>query len=724
MAIKWISAAWEADLKTFPNDERYYLDAEQQVYPPLSGHAYSWALVTSGDNVPGSHTAYVHGDNSTEPTYLLPLTNKITIDIYFKGDWTYDDADDHYLLYWPFDADDYLLIYYNATSDKVEVHWNVGGTDRKLETAAFDGTPDTDDWFRITAALDLTTGDTSGSALYYNGTAVDTAWDGNIGAFAKHYPQVHFGHDGASGNYADGWYAWVRITPNYVATATDVANNSATVKHQEIVWHMNGEGCGRTRCNITSYILGMDHSKGSENPQTGSQTANTLGLTLKNIHDEFTDDNHRSYMPASGSYNGTAHQAYLQTRCRIEAETWYGNTYETLFTGRVDESLFSRRYTAGGVSRVDIRAEDHISDIARYIVRNAVTYENKDLSDTTESNSLVHLIARLATQKSVTNYLANSSFENTTIANSWTVTGTGATFSKVAGGLFGSNQGDLVYGSAPCSVSQTVTFTGTKKLNVGETYTVMVWLKSAGACDDFVQLHEYNGATLNGTSQIYFKLAGGEGWRRFAISRQVATSTSDRLVVQVNLDDNVTLSLDGAMLVQNNRAVNFFVLNDNDGAAGVESADDADSDSYDTVGFDVQAVDIVHPWALVAEGDSPWAHLKEIADATVATYMGLDECGTLKFRSRLATGYTDPTSLETITQMAQITAHLIPETANRIIVHGVDIKTHSDDLLLWTAEAVRTFTQSGTFLYESIANGASWPATTMRPFWAKYGMVR
>ena len=38
MAVKWISEAWEADLKTraFPT-ERVYLDFRQEIYPPISG---------------------------------------------------------------------------------------------------------------------------------------------------------------------------------------------------------------------------------------------------------------------------------------------------------------------------------------------------------------------------------------------------------------------------------------------------------------------------------------------------------------------------------------------------------------------------------------------------------------------------------------------------------------------------------------------------------------
>ena len=95
--------------------------------------------------------------------------------------------------------------------------------------------------------------------------------------------------------------------------------------------------------------------------------------------------------------------------------------------------------------------------------------------------------------------------------------------------------------------------------------------------------------------------------------------------------------------------INCFILNNNDGAAGVESADDADSDSYDTIGFDVDAVNVEHPWALVPQDTPIWDHLKDLGDACGNMYLGLDECGTLKLRAKLKTGYSDPSSLETIT---------------------------------------------------------------------------
>ena len=60
MAVKWISEAWEADLKTraFPT-ERIYIDFRQQIYPPISGRVGRGSVVEGilvGETVAGAVT--------------------------------------------------------------------------------------------------------------------------------------------------------------------------------------------------------------------------------------------------------------------------------------------------------------------------------------------------------------------------------------------------------------------------------------------------------------------------------------------------------------------------------------------------------------------------------------------------------------------------------------------------------------------------------------------
>jgi hypothetical protein len=365
-----------------------------------------------------------------------------------------------------------------------------------------------------------------------------------------------------------------------------------------------------------------------------------------------------------------------------------------------------------------------VADIATKTEENSTSWEDKKLSDATEANSLVHLIARRATQIKVKNYLANSSFENATIANSWIVAGgTAPTFTKQAGGLFGSSQGDLVYDDATCTVTQQINFDGTKRLNVGESYTFSIWVKSASAVSNassLLKLAEHDSGGENDNTTAQYTVTAGAGWHLAEVTHEITDGDSDELRCIIQLADNVTLSVDGAMLVQNDRAYKWFVLNDNDGAAGVEDADDADYDAYDQCGFDVDAVDVTHPWAVVDEGAPVWGYLKEIANASVCYYMGCDSAGTFKFRSRLKTGYADPASIETITDdFFNLTVYLSPVIANKILIGGIKIIKDGNSKYLWDA---RQTTLWETNLFGIVlADGDTWPdPAEYGEFWAKY----
>jgi hypothetical protein len=382
-----------------------------------------------------------------------------------------------------------------------------------------------------------------------------------------------------------------------------------------------------------------------------------------------------------------------------------------------------------GLSIVEISADDGVGDIAREMKRRSRAFASKKLSDATEADSLIHLIARLATSKDVYNYLANSSFENATIANSWAVSGgTAPTFTKAAGGLFGSNEGQLDYDDATCIVTQTVTCVGTKKLNKGETYNFSIWCKSAGAVNNaasLIKLAERDSGGSNDDTDTLVVLAGGEGWKRFEVAHTITDATSDRLRVTISLANNVVLSVDGALLVQGDRAPAWWVLNNNDGASAVESADDADYDSYDTVGFDVDAVNVTHPYVFIPATTSVWDHLKELADACGPMYLGMDGCGTLKLRCKLATGYADPSSLETVTAVSSVDSVLELAKANKIIGHGVKIDVYTAIQVMWMLEAVPAFVTGGGKPRVSVANAAYFPdPTTYGDFWAKYGEVK
>lgn len=662
-------------------------------------------------------TPYVNGSRSAaRPVYVCPMpdSGKFTIRLVVEPWFVYLTTNYMIICGWDVDATHRFIIYYNRDNDTMSIYWVDGGTGRFLVSQQFDD--DINQLLIIDVAIDLTGGQT-GSQLWINRVSRDTDWEGAPDAKSSGFALFSMGHGG--GAYpADSLFNQTILIPDHVATDADVQNDYKSVKKEMIVWNFNGEGVGRTRTNITRHVLKKRYSK------TPTFKANRLSLDLKSVNGEFADDQYDAFDPDNDVFNGESTQKYMQHSCPVIAETWYGHDHEPYFIGRVDTKLFARRSGAGLASMISITAEDAIAEIALKQKRKARSWEDKKLSDSTEADSLLHLIARLATQKEIYNFLANSSFENATISDSWTVAGAGATFSKVAGGLFGSNQGDLVYGAAACTVIQTVTFTGTKKLNVGETWTFYLWLKSASACGDNITLEERDSVGLNDSSDTAFAFDGGEGWKLFSVSHTIAYSDSDRLRVEINLNDaGVTLSLDGAMLVQNDRAYNWFVLNNNDGDGGVEAteaADDADYAAYDTVGFDVDFVNIVHPWAVIDQDESVWKPLKELAIASIQTYIGLDPCGTLKFRAMLATGYADPSSLETIgdNDFRNINTRL--SKINKIEIFGNHITKDTDISQAWDAHSVGLF-GDGQLVYINLANGDTWPDPAIYgEYWAKY----
>lgn len=727
MAIKWASANWKTDLKTrVYQTERIYLDFRQEIYPPYNSDL-EYTLITSGANQPGGFN--VTGGTSD---YILELTDPITVRARVYPNFAYDVATDQPIWGWYIDGNNYLTLYYEASNDRYEVEWKNGGTRRILNGPTY-----TDNshqaWTDLDVVIDFAN---SQAALYIDRSAVDTSWNGAPDAKGSNFPIFYVLH--RSTDEGDYQLNHIRVFPSLEATATQVGNDYKAVKNEEIIWHFNGEGCGRTRCNVTRFVQSVYNEKSIEGFAAGSPGANKLRVEFISTGGELADDQYAAFDPTSDAFNGLVTQKYMQNRCRLEMESWYDHDYEVVFTGRLDEDRFSRTSFSGNLQTVTVTAEDAVSDIARKYKRSGITYENKDISSATEADSLLHLITRLATKEDIYNFLANSSFENATIGNSWILAGTSSSkaLTREAGGLFGSYEAQLVNGDAPnyAQAIQTITFTGIKKLNVGETWTFSIYLKSTDACSYGIYIYESDSVGINDSSYEIYTLSGGEGWDLWSVSHTITDSDSDRLSCYIYVNDNVTLSMDGAMLIQNDRALNWFILNDNDGAAGVESADDADFDSYDTVGFDADVVAVTHPWVLLSQGTNVWDTLQELGDAAGAMYNGMDEAGVYKFRAKLKTGYTDPSSLETITdsEIQGVGTTLEVGQANKITVHGIKIKKYTNIVTLWNAAAAGSFAKgTGEVIAETVANGEYWPDDVVESetseargeTWAKYGQV-
>jgi hypothetical protein len=714
MSIKWISAAWQSNLATYPTDQRVYVDFRQQEYPEIAGTP-TFTLITSADNQPGSHN-FTGG----YANYFLDMPSKMVFDIYCKPTFSYTGGTNQYLWTWYTDATHQLAVYFDVTSHKYTLAWEDAGTMRTQVSSAYANDATFQVWTRITISLNLTTGTTAGSALYINGASASTAWSGASDVKTRYFPILTIrAQNGTAGAYTINY---ARMFSGITATAAEVLGNFSGKLDEEIVWHYNGHAVGHTRCNVTGRTRHADIDKTIESG-AGNANANTATVVLMSTVGQFADDQYAAFAPASEIYNGTSAQKYMQKRTPIELETWYSGLYELEFVGRVDENLWTRVSTIDDVSVVTLTAYDRIDDLSKAIAQKGYAYENYSLcAPAAQTTSLIHVIARLVTQKGWSNYLGNSSFENATIANSWVVAGAGATFTKTAGGLVGSNEGDLAYGAAAASVYQTVTFLGSKKLDTGQNWNFSIYLKSATAATGTLRISGYTGAVETEFATTAYSLSGGEGWRKYEVIYAVATATCDRIRCTVTKAEAGTLAMDCGMLIQRSLAVNWFVLNSTDGVAGVITADSSMASVYDSMGFDVDDALVTHPWATIDQNDSIMLHLGNIREATAALFLGIDSCGTMKFRTSFKAGYADPASILTVTSLQEISSIIDVSQANHIIINGIRIIKDSNIVILWNAKDSNSFnTVNGSDIYESVAAGNSWPDLTVYPeYWAKY----
>lgn len=343
------------------------------------------------------------------------------------------------------------------------------------------------------------------------------------------------------------------------------------------------------------------------------------------------------------------------------------------------------------------------------------------------NQSLFHNIAHRADKNNI-QFLANNSFENATLSDSWRTFRITATKSA-AQALFSSNSAQLVYDNGLGGTQtfyQTVLFDGARKLNVGETYTWWIWLLCGSAVSDELRLYERDSGGSNGYSTTTYSLAGGEGWKLYEVSHTIADSTSDRLLVELQMDDNVTMYADGAMLVPVEEAYNYFEENTEDATAvGVNDADDAVTISWEWFGIDTGNVEYIHPWRRVEAGTSVWENCKSIGNACGPFYLGMSEANTLTLKAILETDYSDDVPIDEWTTARQnIGVNLTPNPVNKIIGKGIKITKAENDRLIWTASSTGNFADSNgdNVLSESVEDDAYWPDTDETPeYWAQYG---
>lgn len=731
MAMRFVSSAWKSALyEAHYSDDRFYIDFRRDDYLPVSGTP-TYTLVTSGDNQPGSH--YLSGGT---PLYLNELQDSLSFEIRFKPKFVYSVATDQVLLQWYESATQYFKVYYNATADKFYVEWQDGGTARSLESQQFDdGTTyeDIDQWITLSFTADLTTGDTTGAQLWINRTSQDATWSGAIDTPTISKVELRF-------NEADNYnIAYARLFPSETVVDADVQNAFEDMYAEELYFNFDGNAVGRHRCNITRHVKSYGYSASAEN-DAGSQTANRLSMTLYNLAGQFADDQYAAFDPENDIFNGLVTQKYLRQRCGVFMESWYSNDFEPLFIGYLDDSGFPRNTRADEYSEVSIKAEDYIGQIARKFKDRPVYYENKNLCDTAdETNSLLHLVSRLATRRTFYNYCRNSNFEDldgfgepnlwrdfdVTLTRDSTYTFCDSTYS-----------GKIVF-SADGWVYQTAHFYDTNKEysvfgkepyfypDADTTWTASVWVRSDAAFTGTLRL-AHAAARGSGGTTAAISLTGDEGWTQYIVSNTFDTD-SEYILLGIEADSG-TLYINGPTIRFGSTMYNGYVVNTNSPDPG--DYIDTDGIAYediDYVGIDGEDMDVLHPWVLIKEQSSLWEEVKSIGDASVARYLGMDKAGTLRFRSSISG--TDPSTLETVDAPMSLATTLESEKANRIIVHGVKIEKSSYPQILWIWTASRandSDSDEGDILAVSIGgiSPTYYPATgSGEELWAKYGDI-
>lgn len=674
--------------------------------------------------VPGSHylsSGYIET--------LCPMTQKFTLQIGFISRFAFNIGAIQYLWSWRVSATQYFRVLYDNTADKFYVQWIDGGTQRTLASAQYDNGAsyrNIGQKIVLTTAIDLSTGTTAGSALWMDKTQDDTAWSGNIDAKVTEFNKAQIRAYNGTAYPFDILYA--RLFPNLVATNAQVQNDFKDVANEEIFWSLDGHGTGRTRCNISPFLVAYDVYKGVTSKVSASHGTNLLNFMLKNLQGEFSDDQYASFSPTSYQYNGTAAQSYLTRRTGVMLESWYSGDFEHVYVGRLTEAGLQRASYNHATGYVSGSAEDGVGDIDRTVETNGRAYDAYDICDpATESDSLFHTIAHLADRYNK-QYLANNSFENATIGDSWLVTAGGTLNKDAADGYFGTCSGELIPGAAAEQAYQTVTFTAKDKLNVGDIFTFWCYVKSTAAAtgaNNYIEIAEADSGGEHDDTTATYTLAGGEGYKLAYVTHTITEATSDRLVVYVSGAAGDTINIDACMLVRTNTPLPYFAVNSNNGASGVESADDAADISWPWFGIDANAVDIEHPWRRVEAGTTIWENLKSLANASGPKYLGMSECNTLVLKAILQTDYSDDVPIDELTGARQnINVSLDEVFANKIIGHGNKIVKGNEIRLIWCASSTGNFADSDgdNVLEEVVANGATWPSTTTYPeYWAQFG---
>jgi len=155
--------------------------------------------------------------------------------------------------------------------------------------------------------------------------------------------------------------------------------------------------------------------------------------------------------------------------------------------------------------------------------------------------------------------------------------------------------------------------------------------------------------------------------------------------------------------------------------SGTFDADTASCASYDTVGFDADTVDIVHPWALVPHDEPVLGHVFDVGVATCSRRMNLDSDGTFVFRSPFKTGYADPDPILTVTAAVDMVSVIEERQGNKLVIHGVDYVKTDRAVKIWDAEGSGLPSTSTHAVYATVAFNEVFPENVKSAvFWMEW----
>jgi hypothetical protein len=730
--LKYIPHEWREDMRTnFAHSFNFYLNPRCRVIPALTSAGVTYIKNTSATNDNFRGTYRLQASGTTSLTYLYTMSQRFIIEGWFKPEFAYNVAGDQ-TIFSCGDAAEFSIIY-NATTDKFDMIQSPGTT---ISSTAFTADTQLQCWLYLRAWYD-NTAKLAGFYLWRNTDEIfcNTENVPGAGAFVPLNTISFFPTVTLESSY------WII---HELDEALPPAEYKTYKADRQVMFDFNGTTLARERIRIPRSVSDTDFrgvkyfnlSKSVENPMTGSAGANTAGLTIYNNQGQFADDQYDAFDPFQGYYNGTLYQKYLQNRVPVEIESQYvdrsiplypsdtlypSNTLypsgplgtssiEPVFIGRTTQGAFKRNSPNKFASEVTIEVEDGIAELGETKLDKAYAYDAHDICDpAAETNSLVHDIVRIVTKKEIRNFALNSSFENATIANSWTNSGMAAFYRSNTYAQFGTYSMKCVADAAGDKVTQVIKFETTDLIDVGDTFNFSAFVRQGTASTVKIQIEELTSAgALVGTASETACGTDTGVFTRVNVSRTILASTCTQLRITFYAVAASTFYVDGVMLTRGYDPLDYFLVNATDGASGSGSADSAATYLYDTVAIDADAVDIQHPYALLDKGSSPWEALKDIGNASIVYYIGMTPDGVFRFKVRYA-GNT-PATNGSIDDISGVATSLEVNTCNAIKVHGVVIERQTGTATtmkqVWNAKNAGGFTlDEGGMLNHPIADG-------------------